>query len=108
MNYTCRNSTTGMETMNVPLTSVELDMLRRLDGSPPTEDVTISRAVQSMAIRAVNEILQTRLLLTRLIALPFAPGECPYFGRAEWQAEYDRLHADVLAVLHGNPVEPAR
>lgn len=90
------------------LTLVELDMLRRLDGSPPAENVTISREVQPMAIRAVREILQTRLLLTRLLGLPFQPGECPKFGEPEWQAEYERLRADVLAVLHGNPVEPTR
>lgn len=83
------------------LTLVELKRLRRLDGSPPTETVTISRDVQPLTIRAVDEILHTRRLLTRLLSLPFAPGTSPKFSDADAQAEYDRLRADVLAVLHG-------
>lgn len=94
--------------MNMTLTLVELDMLRRLDGYPPTEDVTISREVQPMTIRAVKEILQTRQLLERLLGLPFAPGECPKFSEPAWQSEYERLRADVLAALQGNLVEPTR
>lgn len=86
------------------LTRAELDMLRRLDGSPPTEDVTISRDVQPMAIRAVKEILQTRQLLVRLIGLPFVPGRAPSFSEPEAQAEYEQLRADALASLQGNLV----
>jgi hypothetical protein len=94
--------------MNMALTLVELDMLRRLDGPLPTEDVTISCEVQLMAIRAVREILQTRQLLARLLRLPFAPSTCPKFGELGWQAEYERLRADVLAALQGNLVELTR
>lgn len=87
------------------LTLAELDMLRRLDGSPPTDNVTISREVHPMAIRAVREILQTRQLLARLIGLPFAPGNAPSFSDPESQAEYEQLRADALAALH-DLVEP--
>jgi hypothetical protein len=48
------------------LTVRELDLLRRLDGPPPLEDVTISRAVLGLAIRAVAEIKSTRNIVRRL------------------------------------------
>jgi hypothetical protein len=43
-----------------PLTDNELDQLRRMDGPPPLETVTISREVHRRVIRAVREIEQRR------------------------------------------------
>jgi hypothetical protein len=101
-----RRGRQAVSDMDMTLTLVELNRLRRLDGYPPTENVVISCEVQPMAIRAVKEILQTRLLLSRLLGLPFAPGECPKFRESEWQVEYERLRADVLKALHGRLSQP--
>ena len=72
------------------LTRAELQLLRRLDGPPPVETVRTSRSVHPMAIRAVREILQARVLLTRLISCPTTGGQ-----------ELVDLRKDVIKLLQG-------